>query len=910
MPSHVCAIFVVDISESVDADARDAATKFIADALRHKAPDDLAGIIVFGRQPIVEIAPSDLRRLPPFHAAPDRTATDIASALRLAMGLFPDGFARRIVLLSDGNETEGDSLAVAQVAKSEGIPIDVVPLSTRRVVKEVLVTDVLMPTEAKRGQPFSARVLIDATTDATGVLRVDRDGVPVKEVPVRLTKGKNAVTVSLRVDREGVHRFRFLLEAAPDADPRNNVGLGMVKVLGKPKVLLAEGNLDPSGALAKALSANGIEVVRVSEGQLPARPEEWQGYDAVLLSDYPAWGMSEGQMGLLRRLVADSGVGFGMLGGEKGFLSGGYYGTAVAEVLPVDLDVRQRKIYPAATIVLIMDTSGSMAAMEDGVQKVHLAAKAAMETLKMLRPMDRFGVIVSGTGADWLAPIQPARNRDRIIQQIGRIYAGGGGIYCRPSLELAAKAIVAEVTQARHIIMLADTDDCDEQEGCFEIARQLRAHGVTVTTVGFGRPDGIHAPFLRQLAAIGGGNFYVARSLKDLPKLFTADVSLMTRRAIEEGAFIPKVVGDDEVLREVDWSKVPPLLAYNVTSDKPLARTLMRTEKGDPLLAVGQYGLGAVMAWTSDGKAKWAREWVRWGEFGKFWGNLVRSLLRRATQGRYTVTVRVNKGVADIEMEAADEKGEPLNLLEPQVRVTDPTGETRTVLMQQEGLGRYRGRMPVSQTGVYFVSVVEPSAQGKARVYTTGFALAYPTEYRFLRANLPLLTRLAELTGGQVNPLAKEVFQLPSQPLAAATDVWQWCVVAALVLLLMDIAVRRLVIGVPEVVAALQGKLVGWWTRRRQRVVVAPATTERLRLAKERSLLRRRQGVREAIGEIPTQPTVPDQAPEPAGAAPTVSPAPSEPRPVAPSDGGAARATERLLTVKRRRRSDQSPPKA
>ena len=105
------------------------------------------------------------------------------------------------------------------------------------------------------------------------------------------------MTVSLRVDREGVHRFRFLLEAAPDADPRNNVGLGMVKVSGKPKVLLAEGNLDPSGALAKALSANGIEVVRVSEGQLPARPEEWQGYDAVLLSDYPAWGMSEGRWG-------------------------------------------------------------------------------------------------------------------------------------------------------------------------------------------------------------------------------------------------------------------------------------------------------------------------------------------------------------------------------------------------------------------------------------------------------------------------------------------------------------------------------------------------------------------------------------------------------------------------------------
>jgi hypothetical protein len=290
-------------------------------------------------------------------------------------------------------------------------------------------------------------------------------------------------------------------------------------------------------------------------------------------------------------------------------------------------------------------------------------------------------------------------------------------------------------------------------------------------------------------------------------------------------------------------------------------------------------------------------------------------LLRQATQGRYTVTVRVNKGVADIEMEANDEKGNPLNLLEPQVRVTDPMGETHTLLMQQEGLGRYRGRVPVSQTGVYFVSVVEPSGQGKARVYTTAFALAYPTEYRFLRTNLPLLTRLAELTGGRVNPPANKVFQLPPQPLAAATDIWHWCVMAALVLLLMDIAVRRLVIGVPEVVMALQGKLVGWWTRRRQQVAVAPAVTERLRLAKERSALKRRQVERGTIGEIPTvtnltKSSSPDQPLETTGTTPTASPASSQSRPVAPSDGGAARATERLLTVKRRRRSDHPPPRA
>ncbi|MDT7898709.1 MAG: hypothetical protein RRB12_12175, partial [Armatimonadota bacterium] len=119
----------------------------------------------------------------------------------------------------------------------------------------------------------------------------------------------------------------------------------------------------------------------------------------------------------------------------------------------------------------------------------------------------------------------------------------------------------------------------------------------------------------------------------------------------------------------------------------------------------------------------------------------------------------------------------------------------------------------------------------------------------------------------------------------------------------------------PEVVAALQGKLVGWWTRRRQQVAVAPAVTERLRLAKERSALKRRQAERGTIGEIPTMTNLtkspsPDHPSETTGTTPTASPTSSQSRPVAPSDGGAARATERLLTVKRRRRSDLPPPRA
>lgn len=885
---RVCTIFVVDVSDSVAEAARQRAREVIARALQHARFDDLTGIVLFGRNSVVEVMPTRLQKLPPFTAAPDRAATDIASALRLAMALFPDGYSRRIVLLSDGNETHGDALSVAEVARTEGITIDVVPLPTAEKKRELIVTDVLMPSETKVGQPFPVRVIVEATAPASGILRVDRDGIPVKEVPVNLSPGRNAIAFSLRVNKAGISRFRFVLEAGPDTDPRNNIGMGLVSVKGKPKVLLAEGLTDPTGTLVKALRANDLEVVPVREGQLPTRPEEWQQFDAVIFSDYPAWGMSDQQMRVIRSAVKDTGIGFVMVGGEQSFLPGGYYGTPIAEILPVDLDVRQRKVYPAATVVIIMDTSGSMAAMEDGVQKVHLAARAAIETLKMLRPIDRFGVIVSGTGTDWLAPIQPAQNAPRIIEQISRIYAGGGGIYCRPSLELAAKAILAEPTRVRHIIMLADTDDCDEQEGCFEIAAKLRRLGVTLTVVGFGRPDGIDAPFCQQLARIGGGNYYVTRSARNLPKLFTADVSIMTRSAIEEGAFIPKIVGWDEMLNGVDWRRTPPLLAYCLTSDKPLARTLMRTDKNDPLLSTWQFGLGTATAFTSDAKPKWARQWVAWSDFATFWTNVVRNALRKAAQTRYTVLLQLRQGEAAIELHAFTPDGEPINLLQPKVTVATPMGESQSLVLQQEGLGHYRGTVPVTETGVYLVTVHETDERGKPRVFTTGFALPYPTEYRFIRTNLPLLERLAELTGGKVNPKPSEVFRLPEQPSASVTDIWHYCVWLALALFLLDIAVRRLALGVPELALAFTDRMVDAWQRLlSRRPVPVPIVKTGSRLLSVKKRVRQR---------TPTAPSVTFRPFKPSLSSSESS------RPSQPTVGQVSQTTSRLLEVKRRKK--------
>jgi hypothetical protein len=323
----------------------------------------------------------------------------------------------------------------------------------------------------------------------------------------------------------------------------------------------------------------------------------------------------------------------------------------------------------------------------------------------------------------------------------------------------------------------------------------------------------------------------------------------------------------------------------------------MRTEKGDPLLAVGQYGLGAVMAWTSDGKAKWAREWVRWGEFGKFWGNLVRSLLRKAPSGRYTLTVQTKGNDAVIELLAFTPDGQPINLLQPEVRISMPSGEGKTIVLRQEGLGRYIGRFPITETGVYWLAVTERDERGQLRVYGTGFAVPYPPEYRFTRTNLPLLRRLSELTDGRFNPSPDTVFAMPKTAPQAATetDIWQWCVMAALMLLLMDIAVRRLVIGVPEAVAGLAKVLTWRWVWRRRRVAV-PETVARLRVAKQRA--RASVKTSERTEELAT----PTGRIQPAAKSSAESPQKAEK--VSAPQGRSSETTARLLSVKRRQRGE------
>src|SRR5262249_56127808 len=98
----------------------------------------------------------NLTELPP---ADDGNYTNIEAALKLALASFPEGSARRVVLVSDGNQNLGDAEKLAAQAKALGVQIDVLPLAAGRPTQDhVLLERVDAPALIEQG----ARVAIRA----------------------------------------------------------------------------------------------------------------------------------------------------------------------------------------------------------------------------------------------------------------------------------------------------------------------------------------------------------------------------------------------------------------------------------------------------------------------------------------------------------------------------------------------------------------------------------------------------------------------------------------------------------------------------------------------------------------------------------------------------------------------------
>jgi uncharacterized membrane protein/Mg-chelatase subunit ChlD len=813
----ICVVFVLDQSQSVPGPARDVVRERIANEIQKMGRDDRFVVVDFGGDAILESVPSAKGDMPPPAKVGDPSRTDIARALRLAMATFPPDRQKRIVLFSDGNQNSGDALKEARIAAANAVDVDVLLVSAQQG-HEVMVDQLVVPPHVRRDAHFVVRAILSSDTAQRVTLLVTRDGSPLEPLTVNLKAGSNVIDIPQEgMSDGGFHEYQVTVQPSSsesDTFAANNTGYAFTQVDAPGKVLLVEGSDQLDDPLYDTLRRGGIPAQRGTPGNVPSSVKDFAAYDCVILDNVNAYDLSAVQMSQLERWVKEFGGGLVLVGGDNSFGPGGYKDTPLEALSPVDMDVKRKKHLASLAIVVVLDKSGSMGAPPrpgSSLEKMNLADQGAVEVIKLLDQSDYAMIGSVDTEVKWVdqmkvIPMTPV-NKARLTSSTLRVVSGGGGIYCETALARAYDLVNAKEVQAmaKHVIMFADTTDSEQQDNCVAMARDNFARrGVTTSVIGLGEKSDPDSAFQQEVAKAGHGRWDATSDAMALPKLFAKEAFLVSRQAFVEKleGFRPALY-QSPLLEGFTSTGVPKLYGYVGTTLKPRATMAMHgIEPDDPVLAHWSIGLGKCVAYTSDTGIRWGREWEAWTGDSKFWAQIVRWTSRSNVNNGVAATTVIDGADGRVLVDAVDDAGKPINNLQLKANVIAPdqTTETRDVQLEQIGPGHYQGKFPASQRGTYLVTV----ADGKSSdpLATGGGVLSYPAEYRDLKANAPLLTSMAEATGGKQLSSLEGVFTPKPDPVRSFWPLWETLLVIIASSLLLDVAWRRL-------------NLADWFTRRR-----------------------------------------------------------------------------------------------
>ncbi len=786
------AVLVVDRSRSMDLvpDAPARIAREMASAEPSMRAEDRLGLVALGADAALEMEPRWHHGTRPPPVVVDRDATDLAAGIRRALTAVPDDAAGRIVLLTDGDATRGDTVAAAAEARMAGVRVDAVEL-TPPDRADVRVRSLEAPPTLAAGESFELRALIVAPAPVEVDVEIERDGTTVHTSRTRLETGEQVVRLRQVAPREGSHRYEIRIKAlapALDAVAANNHAVALVRVRGASTALVLEGDEGRGEFVAGSLRTAGFHVEVGDGAAVPEGVAGMAGYDLIVLSDIPASALSTAQTHALASYTRDLGGGLLLLAGDRSLGAGGYRDTPVEEVSPVRFEPPPER-RPSRSLVLALDTSGSMIdPTPAGPTKITLASEAVARAIAQLGPADQVGVALVDTQVRWSTPLGPV---SAMAYRGGPgAEARGGGILVDVALDASYAALRSSSDEIRHVILFSDGDDAEQIGGCRERVAAALAAGITTSVVALGQ--GKHVEALAALAAAGGGRFHLVdlAHADRLPAVFAEEAGRLGDSSLRDISFRPVAATPGVSLRGVDVASAPPLGGYAVTTPRARAAIHLTGPGGDPLLAVWSVGLGRAAAFMSDLKDRWGLAWTSWPGAARLVGQLGRELARRLDDPRLRLegevqgrTLRVRATVT-----GARAPSDPWRRLT--VTIAAPDGTTTTRPLEPVGLGSYAAEAPALATGAYLVTAVDESSH-----QPVGTCALWAADDELRQASgHDLLVQVTSLTGGRLRTTLAGLFDERLARRGSPTPLAPTLLPLAALLLVASVASRRLVV--------------------------------------------------------------------------------------------------------------------
>jgi uncharacterized membrane protein len=869
------------LQESLDEQLRK-----LSDPKNGKPLQDRMGVISFHSGALIDEMPKTARlELQSRAIRSTGNGTDVASAIQLALATFGRDAMHRMVLVWDGNQTTGDLEAAIGAAAAQNVQIDVMPLEYN-VQNEVLFDRLVAPTWKRENEPFTIDVILRSTNanPVQGKLTVLHQNVAMPIGPngegsrtVTLNNGLNVQRVRVPALAGGniIHQFRATFEgegvtaeiggggaAAPgtsgggspgSATPgaqtasrsdtliQNNTAEAFTFVRGKGKVLYVDNVEGGRGdILRKALEQEGITLEAVSVDQVPTTGVQLLNYDAVVLANVPrgAGGLSEEQQKNLASYVHDQGGGLIMIGGPESFGAGGWQGSKLEEVLPVNMDIPAQRQLPKGALVLIMHSCE----MPDGN---YWGEQCALKAIETLSERDEIGVLSyawagpGGGGSNWDFPLQAKGDGSKVGAAVKNMQLGDMPSF-DDSFDVALNGkngvggLIRSDARQKHVIVISDGDPAPPAQNLVNayINAQVSVSTVSVyphDTSAQGLP-----PTMRKIADQLKGRAYgpINNNPNQLPQIFIKEATVVRRTLIyEPGSGEPPIqlkaaLSSSEVMKGLEGTALPPLTGMVLTSRKPnpqIEIPIVAGKNNDPILAHWQSGLGKAAAFTSDAHNKWAASWVGSEMYRKFWAQLVRGVSRPPMSSDFDVQTVQSGTSGKITVEALNKDNAFLNFLNIKAQIVAPDGKVRDARLVQTGPGNYGAEFDAKEPGNYVVVLQYRGTNGEEGVLLSGMAVNSSPELRELRSNRAALDQVAQRTGGRIlNPwdvAGGELFTRDGLKVTASPlPIWDILIPILLGLIIVDVATRRIAwdwLATKKMAAAAANRVRGFTTTRK-----------------------------------------------------------------------------------------------
>lgn len=293
------------------------------------------------------------------------TSTRLGSALERARDELSGLPLAGLVLVTDGADTSAETLDESLASlKARQIPVFPVGVGQDRFARDIQITRVETPRSTLKGTSLAVDVVVSQTgyAGSTVPLQVEDNGriVSTQDVVMPPDGQSATIRVNFTATDAGARLYTFHVAAQQGEQvTQNNARDALVEVTDtRERVLYMEGEPRPEMKFVRRAVADDpnlsvtilqrtaedkylrLDVGSPDEvvGGFPKTREELFAYRAIILGSVEAASFSPDQLRMLADFVSKRGGSLLMLGGRRSFAEGGWAGTPVAEVLPVEFD--------------------------------------------------------------------------------------------------------------------------------------------------------------------------------------------------------------------------------------------------------------------------------------------------------------------------------------------------------------------------------------------------------------------------------------------------------------------------------------------------------------------------------------------------------------------------------------------